>query len=313
MYPKDYDGVVSGAPANYPTHMWPGELWPAWVAHTDPQGLISKLPLVTNAALAACDALDGVEDGVIDDPRQCTFDPSTLQCPGADDPTCLTATQVEWVKEIYAGLKDPTTGEQFWPGYEISSEINWGGHIIPFSIPLSYFKYMVYEDPSWDYMTYDLTDPNNFADLYQADRDLGPILNATNPNLTPFWAHGGKLIMYHGWIDQNIAPRNSISYYESVLRKMGGKDHWKTQEFLRLFMAPGMEHCSGGPGPDTFDALGALEQWVEQGIAPDKIIASHLTNGTVDRTRPLCPYPQVARYAGTGSTDDAANFDCVNP
>jgi feruloyl esterase len=311
-YPKDYDGIVSGAPANYPTHMWPGELWPAWVTVTDPQGLINKLPLVTNAALAACDAHDGVTDGVLDDPRSCSFDPATLLCSGADSPDCLTATQVDWVKEIYAGLKDPTTAEQFWPGYEISSEINWGGHIIPFTIPISYFKYMVYEDPSWDYHTYDLTDPQNFEDIYEADSRLGPILNATDPNLTPFWARGGKLIMYHGWIDQNIAPRNSISYYESVVEKMGSKDQWKTSEFLRLFMAPGMGHCSGGPGPNTFDMLAALEQWVEKGIAPNRIIASHLTGGVVDRTRPLCPYPQVARWTGTGSTDDAENFVCVD-
>lgn len=316
-FPEDYDGVVSGAPANYPTRMWPGELWPA-IATADrsdagQQALISKLPAIARAVIAACDAADGVADGVLDDPRQCDFDPAVLWCGGADTPNCLTAPQVDWVKKIYAGLKDPRNGAQYWPGYEVSSELNWAGHIVPFSIPLSYFKYMVYEDPSWDYRTYDLTDRATFEVVREADRQLGPVLDAVDPSLRGFVRRGGKLLMYHGWIDQNIAPRNSINYYERVRQKMGEGSHRKTQEFLRLFMVPGMQHCSGGPGPNTFDALGALEQWVEQGIAPDRIVASHATNGVVDRTRPLCPYPQVAVYGGQGSTDEAANFACRNP
>jgi feruloyl esterase len=270
---------------------------------------------LNQAAVNACDAADGVVDGVIGDPRKCNFDPQVLLCPAnpADPNKCLTQAEIDTVKAIYGGLKDPTTGKQFWPGYEKGSEDQWAGHINPFSIPPSYFKYMVYKDPSWDYHTYDLTSAKNFADIYKADRELGPILDATNANLTPFWAQGGKLLMYHGWSDQNIAPRNSISYYESVMDKMGGRDHWKTSESLRLFMVPGMQHCQGGSGTDTFDSLGALEQWVEHHKAPDKIIASHLTGGVVDRTRPLCPYPQVAKYKGTGSTNDAANFVCANP
>jgi feruloyl esterase len=311
-YPADYDGVVSGAPANFPTHMWPGELYPAWLTQTGTLGAIpvEKLPLITNAVLDACDALDGVTDGVLDDPRKCDFDPSTLLCSGADADTCLTAAQVDSVKKIYAGLKY-LSGQQFWPPYEVSSEIGWGGHIgEPFSIPTSYFKFMVFEDESWDWKTFSFTDVNNFAIMDDAHYRLGPILDATESDLTAFKRLGGKLIMYHGWIDQNIAPRNSINYYESVMETMSGK--CRTEDFLRLFMAPGMQHCGGGPGPDTFDSLGALEQWVERGIAPQKIIASHLTNGVVDRSRPLCSYPEVARYKGRGNPNDARNFVCVS-
>jgi feruloyl esterase len=317
-YPADYDGIVSGAPANFPTHMWPGELYPAWLTQkgTANEIPLDKLPLITNAVLAACDSLDGIKDGVLDDPRECDFDPSTLLCSGADAPTCLTAAQVDSVKKIYAGLKDPSD-QQFWPPYEVSSEIGWGGHIgEPFSIPTSYFKFMVFEKPSWDWKTFSFTDPTNFLIMDDAHYRLGPILDATDPDLTAFKKLGGKLIMYHGWIDENIAPRNSITYYESVMESMGGK--CRTEDFLRLFMAPGMQHCQGGPGPDTFDSLGALEKWVERGIAPEKIIASHLTNGVVDRTRPLCPYPENAQYMGKGkgkgkgSTDDARYFFCTS-
>jgi feruloyl esterase len=214
------------------------------------------------------------------------------------------------VQKIYAGLKD-LSGQQFWPPYEVSSEIGWGGHIgEPFSIPTSYFKFMVFEDPDWDWTTFDFTVQENFDIMNEAHYRLGPILDAIDPDLTAFKRLGGKLIMYHGWIDQNIAPRNSINYYESVVEAMGGKG--KTQSFLRLFMAPGMQHCGGGPGPDTFDSLGALEKWVELGIPPRKIIASHLTGDVVDRTRPLCPYPEVAQYKGGGDSNKARNFVCVS-
>lgn len=313
-YPADYDGIVAGAPANFPTHMWPGELYPAWVTHRSPADLIprEKLSLINGAALAACDALDGVRDGILADPRRCDFDPSTLLCPGADGPNCLTAAQVDSVKRIYAGLKDPSSGKLFWPGYEVSSELGWIGHIFePFNIPLSYFKYMALQNPNWDWRSFDFTDPKNLVALNEASNRLGPILDSTSPDLTAFKRLGAKMIMYHGWIDQNIAPRNSIAYYEKVKETIGGEG--EIQPFFRLFMAPGMGHCGGGPGPNTFDSLAALEQWVENGDPPDQIVASHLSNGRVDRTYPLCPYPWVARYKGTGSTDNAANYDCRLP
>jgi feruloyl esterase len=313
-YPADYNGIVAGAPANFPTHLWPGELYAAWVTHRDEASRIpnEKLQLITNAALEACDAMDGVKDGVIDDPRKCDFNPAKIQCPGADGPDCLTAPQVDSVRKIYEGAKDPSTGKSFWHGYEKSSETLWPGHIInPFNTPLSYFKYMVLKDPNWDWKSLSFSDPKNFVMIEEASKKLGTILDSTNPDLTPFEKRGGKLIMYHGWLDQNISPRNSVQYFESVQKAMGGVK--KTENFVRLFMAPGVEHCGGGPGPNTLDALSSLEQWVEKAKAPDQIIATHSTGGKVDRARPLCPYPQVAKYKGTGSTDDAANFICTLP
>jgi feruloyl esterase len=289
-------------------------MYSAYVTHRTPAHLVprEKLPLVTTAALAACDAKDGVKDGVLDDPRQCQFDPATLVCKGADGPDCLTAAQVDSVKKIYEGLKDPVSGTQFWPGFEISSELGWPGHILDAGgPPLSYFKYMVLRDPKWDWKTFDFSDPKSFAVLVDASRRLGPVLDSINPDLTPFRQQGGKLIAYHGWLDQNISPRNTIAYYERVKERMSGERD--TQSFFRLFMVPGMGHCGGGPGTSTFDALAALEQWVEQGTAPDRIAASRVADGKVDRTRPLCVYPMVARYEGAGSTDEAANFECRVP
>ena len=310
-YPADYDGILAGAPANFPTRLWPGELYAAWVTHRDEASRIpnEKLPAITTASLAACDANDTVKDGVIDDPRQCDFDPAKIRCAGADGQNCLTAAQVDSVRRIYEGAKDPSTGRRFWYGYEKSSETFWPGHINnPFNTPVSYFKYMVLKDPNWDWKNLSFSDPKSFALMEEASRKLGPVLDSTNPDLSPFEKRGGKLILYHGWLDQNIAPRNTIQYFESVQETMGGPG--KTEGFVRLFMAPGMAHCSGGPGPNTLDALASLEQWVEKGKAPDRIIATHATDGKVDRSRPLCPYPKVAKYKGTGSVDDAANFTC---
>jgi len=313
-YPADYNGIVSGAPANFPTRMWPGETWPSYVTQKSVETKIpvEKLPLINKAAIAACDANDGAKDGLITDPRKCNFDPGTLLCKGADAPDCLTAAQVDSVKKVYGGLKDPTTGAQFWPGYEPGSELGWPGHIgEPFVIPQGYFKAMVFNNPNWDWKTFDFANPKDFAILVDADARYGPILNATDPDLMAFKALGGKLILWHGWADQNIAPRNSISYYESVVADQGSEA--ETQKFMRLFMIPGVGHCSGGAGPDTFNALAALEQWVEKGIAPTQIPASKVTAGKTEFTRPLCVYPQVEQYKGTGDINDAANFTCVTP
>ena len=320
-YPADYNGIVAGAPANFPTHMWPGELYPAWVAYTygtqaslggppGPPVPTAKLLTLNAAAVAACDTLDGVADGIIGDPRNCNYDPQALLCPvGTVAPTCLTQAEIDTVKKIYVGLQYPSTGQKFWPPFERGSESGWAGHINPFSIPPSYFKYMVFKDPAWDWHTFSFTDTHNFtATLDPAHYRLGPILNATNSDLSAFKGLGGKLVMWHGWNDQNIAPRNSINYYNSVMDVMGSKA--ETQNFLRLFMAPGMEHCQGGVGPNTFDSLTPLAQWVENGVAPAQIIASNSDRGI---TRPLCPYPQVAKYKGSGSTNAASNFVCANP
>lgn len=314
-YPLDYRGIVSGAPANYPTRMWPGELWPAWFTHKDPANRIppEKLPMIQAAAIRACDSNDGVADGILRDPRTCKFDPVSIQCRGGDAPDCLTAGQVASVKAIYGGLKDPTTGRQFWPGFEPGSEAAWASHIgEAFGTPLAYFRYFYLGDPGWDWKSFDMTMPENMQLMYDADAGLRPVLNSTDPDIGSFKRAGGKLIMYHGWADAFIAPRNSIAYYESVVALQGGEQ--STKDFLRLFMAPGMMHCGGGNGPNTFDALSALENWVEEGLPPASIAASHAgPDGRADRTRPLCAYPQVELYKGTGDINDAASFTCGNP
>lgn len=312
-YPTDFDGIVAGAPANYITHLQAGGVYTSWVRLKDGEnapGFIppAKFPVLHKAVLDACDAKDGVIDGVIEDPRRCHFDPKTIQCSGADSPDCLTAAQVKTAQLIYAGAKY-NDGKQIFPGYEPGSEIAWAlptAGPVTNSIGVGFFKYMVFGDPNWDFRTFDVD-----RDTRTADQKLGSVVNAIDPNLKAFADHGGKIIMYHGWADQGIQPENSINYYESVVSAMGGQQ--KTQQFLRLFMAPGMQHCQGGAGPNVFDALTALEQWRENKTAPERIIATHSTSNAIDNTRPLCPYPQAAIYKGSGNTTDAANFVCGNP
>jgi Tannase and feruloyl esterase len=309
-FPRDYNGIAEGDPASFMTHLLFAGLWPAEATLRDPAAYIprAKFALIHTAALKACDALDGVVDGIINDPTRCHFDPTTIECKEGDFPTCLTAAQVESARKIYAGPVNPRTGEQIFPGLEPGSELRWGaqaGGPEPRQIPVSYFKYVLFKNPNWDFRTL-----NFDRDVELADRHHGSILNALDPDLRAFKAQGGKLIMYHGWSDPLIAPLESVEYYQEVMVTMGGPS--ATRGFARLFMVPGMYHCGGGPGPNLFDKVGALDQWVEHSVAPDKIVASHEAHGVVDMTRPLCPYPEEAQWKGSGSTSDAANFVCVS-
>ncbi len=306
-FPSDYDGIIAGAPANYWTHLMAGTLWITQATHKDEASFIpaSKYPIVHKAVLEACDALDGVKDGVLEDPRKCHFDPKAIQCQGDDTSNCLTAPQVETARKIYGASKNPRTGEEIFPGLELGSELGWAGlgGPQPFAIPIDHFKYVVFKDPNYDWRTV-----NFDSDVALADKLDNGTINATDPNLKAFVGRGGKLLLYHGWNDQIIAPRNAVNYYQSVLDRMGG-----AADSVRLFMVPGMNHCAGGDGTGVFDTVSVIEKWVEQGQAPDRIMASHLTSRAVDRTRPLCAYPMVAQYKGSGSTDEAANFVCKLP
>jgi feruloyl esterase len=307
-YPTDYDGIIAGAPANYMTHMLTQSLWVAHATLKDPASYIpkEKYPVIHQAALDACDGLDGVKDGVIDDPRRCRFDPQVIQCAADDAATCLTAAQVVAARRIYAPAKNPASGSVIYPGLEPGSELGWAslaGGPAPMSIATDYFKYIVFKDPNWDFKTLDFDKDVARADALDHGDD-----NAIEPNLKPFFRRGGRLMMYHGWADTLIAPENSINYFMSVEKASGGAA--AVQDSIRLFMVPGMGHCVGGDGPSNFDKLGPLEQWVEKRTAPGRLVATHLAGGSVDRSRPLCPYPQTAVYSGTGSTNDAANFVC---
>jgi feruloyl esterase len=306
-YPEDFDGIVAGAPAANWTGRAAQSIWVAQAVHNDEASYIppAKYTVIHKAVLAACDALDGVEDGVLEDPVRCKFDPQVLACKDADGPDCLTAPQVEAARKIYSPSINPRTKQPLYSGLTRGSELGWStwGGPQPLSIGLGYFKYVVFEKPDWDFRTLDFD-----RDIARAEKLDGSRINATDPNLKPFFAHGGKLIQYHGWSDPQISPGNSVAYHDSVLDTLGGDR--KVRDSYRLFMVPGMGHCGGGEGTSSFDMPAALEQWVEAKKAPDRIVASRVRNGKVDRTRPLCPYPQIAVYKGTGSTDDEANFVC---
>jgi feruloyl esterase len=314
-YPEDYDGIIAGDPAWDRLRQISGYLW-SWMATHDDNGAslftAAKMKFVTQSAVAACDAIDGVKDGLIGDPRRCHFDPSTLACKGAETDTCLTTPQVNALKKVYAGTHNPRTGEEIFPGWSVGSEgfgdspsTGWGAYILNPKEPqrIEAYRLFVFRDPNWDWRSFDFDKDEAYTEL------VFGYLGAVNYDLSGYKARGGKLVMYTGWADPVAAPMDVLKYYENATKTMGGAE--KTQEFYRFFMAPGMGHCGGGPGPNTFDVQSALEDWVEHGKAPEKIIASHITDGKTDRTRPLCPYPQVAKWKGTGSTDDAANFVCA--
>lgn len=332
-FPEDYDGIIAGAPANFWTHLLTAAVWvdQATLAHAVSYIPPSKLPAISAAVLAACDAEDGVTDGILNDPRRCHFNPATLLCRSADSNSCLTAPEVTALEKIYRGPRN-SRGEQIFPGYEPGGELGnngWAPWItgsapeksLLFAFGTQFFSNMVFSNPDWDYRKL-----NFDSDVQLTDRKLARILNATDPNLSTFKAHGGKLIMFHGWNDSAIAPVNTVNYYKSVVARMGLH---QTRDFLRLYMAPGVQHCALGPGPSAFGAsvegakldpqhsiFSALERWVEGGIAPDDIIATKYRNPANSAsgalmTRPLCPYPEIARYKGTGDPNDARNFVCA--
>ena len=307
-YPEDYDGVIAGASGSAFTHMIANLRWVSQLNAKDAPGRLSprKAALIANAAIAYCDPQDGFKDGVIDNPLNCDFDISKLQCPaGTDNDTCLTAAQLETARKIYSPMRN-SAGQEIYPGLTPGTLLNIsdsGDGLNRYNtMTADFFKYFVYADPNWDWRVFNID-----GDVADADAKVGPIVNVTDPNLKPFKARGGKLIMYHGWADNVVSPLTSLNYYKRVQEVIGERE---TDEFFRIFLVPGMYHCGGGPGCNEFDMVRAIEDWVEKGKAPDRVIASKKTDGKVNQTRPLCPYPQIASYKGSGSLDDAANFTC---
>jgi feruloyl esterase len=306
-YPQDYDGIVAGAPANNFIKLQAHQIMEQRLSMQDGAGDLSAelRNLLVSAATAKCDAYDGVTDGVIGNPLKCDFDPASLQCTGSETKGCLTPAEVKRAKWSY-GPSSTRKGLKLYPGFAYGA---------PPTTPLrgidprhpgdSAIALMLQQKPDWTVATFD---PDKQIPVLEArfDSDLG----ATNPDLSAFEARGGKLIVYHGWADQLLSPYNSIDYYENVTKKLGPA---QTDQFMRLFMAPGMAHCFGGPGPSELDAVDAMVKWVEHAQPPAQIVASHAAAGKVDRTRPLCPYPKVAKYKGAGNRDQAASFTCAAP
>lgn len=322
-YPEDFDGIIAGAPGNNRTALNEGFLWMATQNLKTQAGYIppAKLPAINRAAIAACDAKDGLVDGLIGDPAQCHFDPKVLQCKGtADGDACLTGPQVATLRRLYAGARNPRTKAQIYPGWPVGSESGylggWGYAIEgPQAFRTEFFRDWVFKDAAWDWRSFDWD-----RDVATVKERIGAFVDSVDPDLNAFRQRGGKLIVYHGLADPIGNAYDTVQYYTAVSRKVS-----HTPDFARLFLAPGMGHCRGGVGPNTFDAIGALEQWVEHGQAPDQILASakgleSKTGGlataaqVVDgatRTRPLCAYPKQAKYKGSGSIDDARNFVCT--
>jgi len=323
-FPADYDGIIAGAPAYYFTHVLTGFIMDIQATEADPASYIppAKLPAIESAALAACDQVDGLKDGLLDDPRKCHFDPTSLLCQGAETDRCLTQPQVAALQKIYKGART-SKGERIYSGFLPGAETGMGGWAAwitgggpgkgaQYAFATQGGAYLVFQNAAWDYRAFQLD-----RDIKIADDTMGQRLNAIDPNLKAFHDRGGKLIFFHGWGDAALAPSETVDYYEKVIAKMGRKE---AESFTRLYMVPGMQHCGGGPGPNSFgpQITAALERWVEQGAAPDRIVATKYKNAGdpsngVDRTRPLCPYPQVARHQGSGSIEDAANFVCRTP
>jgi feruloyl esterase len=304
-FPADFDGIVAGAPGLD----WTGRASQAVrIAQATSKSEAARLSaadrkLLHDTVLDACDVLDGVRDGVIENPTRCHFDPSILTCTGPKAPSCLTEAQVRTATLMYASVVNGKTKREI-SGAQPGSELGWtdmGWTASARATGRDQFRYLVFKNAAWDVDSFDVS-----TDVARAEEADGNTINALDPNLEAFAARG-KLIQYHGWNDPQISPGNSTQYYSRVASALGAQT---VDRAYRLFMVPGMAHCSGGEGPDRFDMLGALERWVEHGTPPDRVIASKAKDGKVERTRPLCPYPQVAVYNGAGSTDEAASFAC---
>lgn len=307
-FPGDYDGIVAGGAANNRTRLHMAILWTFMAAQRDPAANLpaSKLPLLTKAVLAACSG----GSGWIEDPRTCHFDPASLQCGGEAQEACLTAPEVETVRRIYSGPVNPRTGERIYPGVPVGSESTWEAFYLKPGVATAAPFQPIFQwvfGRNWDFRKFDYD-----RDVATVDARLAAAVNATDPDLSAFRAAGHKLIAYHGWADALVMPGEAVSYYEAVVRRQ--KSEETTGAFYRLFMAPGVGHCGGGPGPNRFDMLAPMVDWVENGKAPERIIATKVdAGGARVAARLLCPYPRVARYDGIGNPANAGSYACIAP
>lgn len=305
-YPEDFDGISSMAPANPMVGLMIGSLWTGYSAMKDDSHRLPppKLMASKKAYIEKCDETDGVKDGIVSDPERCSYDPGIIQCKEGDQNDCLTAPQVAALRDIYGGTKNPRTGELIFSGFPPGSEqlltaLTSGPE--PFLVATSYFRDIVFNNPEWDFKSFDYD--KDLEAAYEAGSD---ILDVPSDGLSEFFKGGGKLLLSHGWADGLIPASNTVEFYKSMIETMDPK---KAADSVRLFMLPGVSHCAGGDGPSAVDMLSVIDIWASEKKAPDSIIASKPSNEK-PMTRPICPYPQVAVYKGSGSTDDAANFVC---
>jgi len=313
VFPDDYDGILAGAPGHNRTHLHTAFVWNYAIPRKAPGALIpaAKLTLLNNAVRAACVGKDGglATDTFLTNPAKCQFDLAAVACSGADAPTCLTASELHTARKFYDGPRNPRTGDLIYPGWPLGTETGWSGRQGTTS-------------PSFEGITawalgadYNPLGVDFDSHMATVDSVVGPSVNFLSTDLSRFRARNGKLLMYHGTADSTVVSQDTINYYERMMsdERLGLGD---LQSFARLYMVPGMGHCSGGNGPNVFDALSALIQWVEQGQPPEQIVATKFVNNNqtlgIEMTRPLCPYPQEPRYTGAGDTKSATSFACLD-
>ncbi len=326
-YPEDFDGIVANAPWLDQTGFTIGAMWNQRALSEAPV-TAEKLELLAERVMARCDSVDGIKDSLINDPRECDFDPVRdvpICAEGKDNPDCLTQAQAKAIAKVYSGPVD-SKGKKIFPGFMPGSEAimpnmfgggsqsGWMLFIVsaqPGALPADFglaqdtMRYLVHKPPKPDYecSTFDFD-----RDIHMLD-EWGKLADAKDTDLSGFRERGGKLLMTYGWSDPVLQPMVGVNYYEQALA-VNGPD---TKDFFRLFMIPGMSHCSGGFCPNQLDPMTAIINWVEKGKAPETLQARQMKDGTIIRTRPLCPYPYVSRYNGAGSIDDSVNFECVKP
>ena len=311
-YPADYDGIIAGAPASPWTRTMTEFVanYQALNGAPDAELTDNDLKLIHDAVLTRCDARDGVKDGIVSNPHACDLNPAVLLCKSGQRQGCLNDAQIRAVRKIYQGLR--TDGVQISSGFEPGSELNWnpwiiGPNALDARFGTEFYRWIVYKNPNWTTSGSDVG--RDFAD---AEQRMGRMLNSDSPDLRAFMRRGGKLVLYQGWADPVIPPLNTITYYDALTKELGANAGQ-----IRLFMVPGMSHCSGGAGPNVFDTVGPLDRWVEGGIAPERLIATKYDNddpsGKALMTRPLCAWPKRARWTGSGSIREAASFVCAAP
>jgi hypothetical protein len=315
-YPEDFDAISAMAPANPMTDLMVQSMWAGWMPHRTPAARLTPqhLALVHRRVLAQCDAADGLEDGLVSRPLQCGFDPASLQCTAAHGDTCLTPGQVQAVRGLYDGVRG-ADGQHLLPGWPRGSEMQLTALVMgeePFPVATSYFRQLVYGgQPGWNWRA------TPYGEYLAASREFGAeILNVPDDGLGPFFARGGKLLLSHGWNDGLIPAANTLAFHHGLYNAL---PRAQADAQLRLYMVPGMDHCSGGEGVSRFDTLGVIDRWATSGIAPHSIRAERVPSPMPvapqlpPLSRPLCPWPLVERYSGSGDQAEAASFACVVP